>query len=81
MLFTADMSHLESFTFAIALRVGILPAKVVFAICRFKPAKTGKNSKCIIKLLLAMYFNMRYCMPRVTAVNDQVKWHIDHFNT
>ena len=45
--------------------------KLVIAICRFKPAKTGKNSKCIIKLLLAMCFNMRHCMAQVTAVNDQ----------
>ena len=41
--------------------------------------KTGKNSKCTIKLLLALYFNRRHFKAQVTAINDEVKWNIDHY--
>ena len=44
--------------------------------------KTRKNSKCTIKLLLALYFNRRHFKAQVTGINDEVKWNIyHHFNS
>ena len=37
-----------------------------------------KNSKSIMRLFLAMYFNRRQCMAQVTAIN-KVKWNTDHY--
>ena len=56
--------------------------KLLFAIYRFKPVLTGKNwqnSKSIIELPLAMYFNWQHFMAQETTINDHIKLNIDHY--